>query len=157
MHFPIFVDLTDREILVVGGGMVASRRIRVLTGFCEHITVVAPEVSQEIAGSVSSEPGGCRLTVFQRPFEPSDLDGRHLVLAATDDAGLNRRIAEMCRARGIPVNDCSDQAFCDFQFPAIVQDGDVVIGINSSGKNHRLVKETRQNIERCLGGGNSLL
>ena len=137
MYFPIFVDLTDREILVVGGGTVASRRIRVLTGFCEHITVVAPEVSQEIARSISSEPGGCILTVFQRPFEPSDLDGRQIVLAATDDAVLNRRIAEMCRAKGIPVNDCSDQRFCDFQFPSVVRDEDVVIGINASGKNHR--------------------
>lgn len=155
MYFPIFVDLTDREILVVGGGTVASRRIRVLTGFCEHITVVAPEVSGEIARSISSEPGGCRLTVFQRSFEPSDLDGRHLVLAATDDAGLNRRIAEMCRAKGIPVNDCSDRRFCDFQFPSVVRDEDVVIGINASGKNHRLVKETRKRIERCLGVGNS--
>ena len=155
MYFPIFVDLTDREILVVGGGMVASRRIRVLTGFCEHITVVATEISPEIARSISSEPGGCKLTVFQRPFEPSDLDGRQIVLAATDDAGLNRRIAEMCRAKGIPVNDCSDQRFCDFQFPSVVRDEDVVIGINASGKNHRLVKETRKRIERCLGVGNS--
>lgn len=150
MYFPLFVDLTDREILVVGGGTVASRRIRVLTGFCGHITVIAPEISPEIARSISPDSGGCGLTVFQRTFEPPDLDGRDLVLAATDDAGLNRRIAEMCRAKGIPVNDCSDQKFCDFQFASVVRDGDIVIGINASGKNHRLVKETRQSIERCL-------
>ena len=93
--------------------------------------------------------------MYCRAFEPSDLDGRHLVLAATDDAGLNRRIAEICRAKGIPVNDCSDRKFCDFQFPSVVRDEDVVIGINASGKNHRLVKETRQSIECCLGDGNS--
>lgn len=142
MYFPVFIDLSDKRVLVVGGGKVAGRRVRVLHGFCEKITVVAPRLSPEI---VSFSP-----EIHQRTFEPSDLDGKHIVLAATDDAELNRRIAQLCRARGILVNDCSDQKFCDFQFPSVIQKDDVVIGINASGKNHRLVKETRQRIEQRM-------
>lgn len=143
MYFPIFVDLTDKEILVVGGGAVAGRRIRVLRGFCGRITVVAPELSPEI--------DAVGLNFCRRKFELPDLEDKYMVLAATDDTPLNRRIAELCRERGILVNDASDQRLCDFQFPSVVKDGDVVIGINASGKSHCLVKETRQTIEQCLG------
>ena len=139
MHLPMFIDLTHKRILVAGGGAVAGRRIRVLFGFCRHITVVAPEISPEI--------NSLGLDIYRREFKPSDLDGKDIVLAATDDAQVNRQIAGLCRRRGILVNNCSDQRLCDFQFPAVVQSGDIVIGINSSGKNHGLVRETRRKIE----------
>lgn len=87
----------------------------------------------------------------QRKFYESDLDGKMMVLAATDDKALNAEIAKACRRRGILVNVCSDAALCDFQFPSIVREGDLVVGVNASGRNHRLVKETRKKIEACLG------
>lgn len=146
MFFPLFVDLSEKEILVVGAGTIASRRVRILCDFSKHLTVVAPGISPEI-GELISLYG---FQVEKRQFQEKDLEGKDLVLAATDDAELNREIAAMCRARRIPVNDSSEQSFCDFQFPSIVQSGDVVVGVNASGKNHRLVKETREKIEQCL-------
>lgn len=182
MFFPIFIDLTGKEILVVGAGAVAGRRIRVLLGFGARITVVAPEIGAELvriveaqctdpgtaapdaeavktqapdptAAASGSAAGSASLdvTFCRRKFLPSDLDGKQMVLAATDDGALNRRIAELCRARGIPVNDCSDRENCDFQFPSVVLSGDVVIGINASGKDHSLVREARRRVEQALG------
>ncbi|MCD8336444.1 MAG: bifunctional precorrin-2 dehydrogenase/sirohydrochlorin ferrochelatase [Lachnospiraceae bacterium] len=192
MYFPLFLDLSQKEVLVVGAGRIASRRIRALCGFAGRITVVAlqipaafgsriaPDVPDfrksagkapdekteslhetgemcetgKICGTAESEVpaddmevSGTRIRTFERSFLTSDLEQKDLVLAATDDAELNARIGALCRAKGIPVNICTDAEDCDFQFPSIVEDGAVVVGINASGKDHRLVKETRQRIE----------
>ena len=150
-YFPLFADLSDKRILIVGAGMIAARRLRVLCAFAGQITVTAPRVSEEV--ELLLEEYSFRL--LKRPFRESDLDTAQLVLAATDDASLNCRIAKLCRQRNIPVNDCSDRRNCDFQFPSVVCSGDVVIGINASGKDHRLVKETRKKIERCMNNEGS--
>jgi len=179
MYFPLFLDLSEKEILVVGAGTIASRRIRALCGFAGRITVVALKVPMEFGGRVSPdgldfrkkparerentgenaeygipmgdmEIAGTRLIVFEKPFAESDLNQKDFVLAATDDAGLNARIGALCHAREIPVNVCTDAKQCDFQFPSIVEDGAVVIGINASGADHHLVKETRQRIEKLF-------
>lgn len=146
MHFPIYLDLSDKEILIVGAGAIAARRVRTLCGFAGHMTVVAPKIAPTIRGLALGYP----ITILQRKFESGDLEGKFLVLAATDDSEQNRCICELCRQRGILVNVCSDQTLCDFQFPSIVQKDDLVIGINASGKNHGLVKRTRQELEAFM-------
>ncbi len=124
----------------------ADRRVHTLLGFAGHISVVAPETTDGLRRLADS--GDVR--VFRRIFEPEDLEGRDIVFAATDDIRLNREIAALCRKKGIPVNVSSDQSLCDFQFPSVVKDGDVVIGINASGKDHHLVRETRKKLEDFL-------
>lgn len=146
MYFPIYIDLSDKEILIVGAGTIASRRIRTLCGFAGRMTVVAPEIAPEIQALAGSYP----ITLRRRKFEKADLDGKFLVLAATDDHAENESIGALCRELGILVNICNDQALCDFQFPSIVQKGELVVGINASGKNHGLVKKTRQELEAFL-------
>ncbi|MCD7842278.1 MAG: bifunctional precorrin-2 dehydrogenase/sirohydrochlorin ferrochelatase [Lachnospiraceae bacterium] len=173
MYFPLFIDLSEKEILVIGAGHIASRRVRSLCGFAGHITVVAPRISDEYPaqkrflstedrsgrddGENSSAPEesedpdtGTKITTVIRCFKESDLDGKDLVLAATDDRDLNRKVFDLCRARGIPVNVCSDSGLCDFQFPSVVESGAVVVGINASGRDHHLVKETRKRVETLL-------
>ena len=83
-------------------------------------------------------------------FFPEALGGMDLVLAATSDAKLNGEIGRLCREQGIPVNVCSRKEDCDFFFPSVIQKGDLVIGINASGKDHRLVKKTRQELRSFL-------
>lgn len=144
--FPLFIDLSEKNILFVGGGAVADRRVHTLLGFAGHISVVAPETTDGLRQLADS--GAVR--IFYRIFEPGDLEGRDLVFAATDDIHLNREIAALCRRKEIPVNVSSDQSLCDFQFPSVLLDGDVVIGINASGKDHHLVKETRKKLEDFL-------
>ena len=168
--FPLFLDLSHTHLLVVGAGQIALRRIRALLGFAGRITVVAPDAAPGLSDILTEtvetetvkaweerrfcEPDVRKRTKVvweQRKFCESDLDGKMMVLAATDDKALNAEIAKACRRRGILVNVCSDAALCDFQFPSIVREGDLVVGVNASGRNHRLVKETRKKIEACLG------
>lgn len=147
MFFPLFVDIGQKNILVVGAGTIATRRVAVLCRFASRITVVAPEISDALVRLAQEDV----VTICRRRFEVSDLDHAELVFAATDDAKLNQEIAVWCRERRIPVNVSSDAGLCDFQFPSVVCAGSAVIGINASGTNHRLVKETRKKIEQCMG------
>ena len=142
MYFPLYVDLSEKNILIAGGGRIASRRARVLQQFAGQITVVAPQFAETLRAL--GETGRVRL--IRRAFDVGDLEGRDLVFAATDDKELNRQIFQACKERGIPVNVCSDQTLCDFQFPSVFIAGDVVSGINASGKDHRRVKEGGQEL-----------
>ena len=148
MYFPLYVDLTEKNILFAGGGKIAARRVHILMRFAKHITVVAPRF-EESFGELEEES---QIRLVQRTFDFSDLIGRDLVFAATDDTELNRQIYEACKEQGIPVNVCSDKNLCDFQFPSVVISDDVVIGINASGKNHRRVKQVRQELEKYQTG-----
>ena len=148
MYFPLYVDLTEKNILFAGGGKIAARRVHILMRSAKHITVVAPRF-EESFGELEEES---QIRLVQRTFDFSDLIGRDLVFAATDDTELNRQIYEACKEQGIPVNVCSDQNLCDFQFPSVVISDDVVIGINASGKNHRRVKQVRQELEKYQTG-----
>ena len=112
-YFPLFVDISEKEILFVGGGKIAARRINALAPFTQRITIVAPEADGSILGL--TEEG--EVSWIMREFEDEDLEEKDLVFAATDDAELNEQIALMCRQKGIPVNVSSDKILCDFYFP----------------------------------------
>ncbi|MCD8369127.1 MAG: uroporphyrinogen-III C-methyltransferase [Clostridiales bacterium] len=145
-YFPLFVDLTGKKIRIVGAGSIASRRAAVLADFGAEILVTAPEGTQEME---NLDAAG-RICWVRRPFETEDLENVELVLAATDDAGLNAEIVRQCRERGIPVNDAGEKEQCDFYFPAIARKKDVVIGVTASGTDHRLVRRLTANLREWL-------
>lgn len=146
-YFPMFIDLTDKKILVAGGGTIALRRIRTLLKFRADIRVIAPELCEELA---QLEEEG-KIAAERREYRTPDIDGVQIVLAATDDHEVNRRIWEECRAAGVTVNVADDRSLCDFYFPSIVMTEDTVIGINCGGEDHAKVKETRIKIEEMFG------
>ena len=111
-YFPMFVDIKKKKCLIVGGGTVALRKVQVLLDFGADVVVVAPEVISKI----KEYP----VTVYQRNFEKEDLQGCELVVAATDDAGLNHEIAEAAQKQKIPVNAVDQQEDCSFIFPSYV-------------------------------------
>ena len=146
LFFPMFVDLSMKRALVVGAGRIAARRAGVLMDFCGEVVVVGPKVHPDL----ESLAGSGRVTLHRRAFEPGDLEGAGLVVAATNDAALNAHIAEMCRARGVPVNVASDRALCDFYFPGVVIDGEAVIGVTAGGGDHRRAKALTDLVRRCV-------
>lgn len=143
--FPVFLDLTDREIHVYGAGRIASRRVETLAAFSPRLTVHAPEASAPVRKAALEG----RLTLKNERYEPGSIpDGAFMVLAATDDSAVNERIFRECREKGILVNVCSDQELCDFHFPGIVTRGELVIGINAGGTDHRLAKRWTDRIRK---------
>ena len=171
-YFPLFVDLSDKTILVVGGGSIALRRAKAIRPFAGTVTVVARHLSGEFAAwaqesaaqaqenAAGADPSAAdrgttpgprgSLRMMEREFRPEDLEGVDLVLACTDDHELNHRITAECRRRGIPANNAADKTDCDFYFPGLVDRDPVVVGITASGQAHHLAKEMREKIETVV-------
>ena len=147
-YFPLYVNLKNRKILVVGGGSTAERRILSLLDFGGSITVEAPGVTPGIAGLA----GEGRLAWRCREYKETSLEGMELVLAATDRPEVNRAVYEACKKRHIPVNCADDKELCDFYFPALVQGAGLVIGVSSSGKDHAKVRRIAEKLRRWLEG-----
>lgn len=153
-YFPMFVDLTDKTCLVVGGGEVAYRKVKTLLDFDAKVMVVAESVCPRLAGlagarNVTSENKmltACgqdaenadaleqKITICVRPFQKEDCDGRLLVVAATDDKELNHNIAEYCKAAGIMVNAVDQKDDCSFIFSSYVREQNLVAAFSSGGK-----------------------
>ena len=150
--FPLFVDLSGRRALVVGAGVVATRRVKTLVQFCGRVDVIAPQAHPDI----EAEAAAGRVSLSLRPFDFADLEGADLVVAATDDPDLNARIAGRCRALRIPVNDASDRALCDFYFPGVAVDGGVAVGVTASGGDHRRARAVTERIREALARGGAV-
>jgi siroheme synthase-like protein len=143
-YFPMFVDLSDKKVVVVGAGTIAKRRIRALIEFTEHLVVIAPEVNQEL--KELEETG--RITILRKHYEREDIYDASLVIAAASDNRTNQEIYTACKCLGIPVNVFTDKSKCDFFFPAIVADDEMVVGISSGGR--RKSKEVAAKIRGLL-------
>lgn len=146
-YFPLFVNLEGKQIFVYGAGTIATRRMESLLEFGCEITVISPEVSQEVA--VWAEQGKFSLRK-ERYFQGQIPEDVFLVLAATNDADVNRTIAKECKNRQIPVNVCSEKELCDFYFPGLAIKEDVVVGITAGGANHRLAREVTEKVRKYL-------
>jgi precorrin-2 dehydrogenase / sirohydrochlorin ferrochelatase len=141
-HYPIFLDLKDRPVLVVGAGKIALRKAKGLVEAGARVTVVAPEVLPEF--------DRLPVRVVLRPFRASDLAAAVLVFAATDDRAVNHRIGVAAKARGLLANVADSAAECDFVVPARLQRGDVQIAISTSGRSPRLSADLRRKLESVL-------
>jgi len=141
-HYPIFLDLKGRPVLVAGAGRVALRKTRGLVEAGARVTVVAPAWVPEFAE--------LPVRMLKRRFRESDLRGMALVFAATDDRAANRRIGEAARRLGIFANIADAAAECDFVVPARVERGMVQIAIATGGRNPRVSAELRRKIEAVL-------
>jgi siroheme synthase-like protein len=154
-YFPIFVDLTDRRILIVGAGEIASRRAGILADFGAEITVIAPDGTAEMKKLEAQK----KVCWQHRACEAEDLQELlkqewYMVLAATDDTALNSRIVLASHTAAILANNASDHSQCDFFFPAIVENDDLVIGVTSTRQDHRLVRRIAVRLREWLKENN---
>jgi len=145
-YFPMFVDLSEKRILVIGGGRIAARRINTLLLFAENIKVVAPRICEELS---ELEQQG-KIVWVKRGWKEADTVGMDMVLAASDNSAVNHRAVVFCNESGILVNSADDKKKCDFYFPAIVEKDDLIIGIGANGENPAKVKAARQQLEDLL-------
>ncbi len=145
-RFPLFLDLSQMQVLLVGGGAVAVRRAKTLVRYGPDLTVIAPRAEGELDELAAQG----RLKLRRRAFEDADLTGQFLVLAATDDRELNTRIAALARRKGSFANNASDREDCDFFFPAVVLEEKLSIGLCGNGEDHRAVAKAAGAIRRLF-------
>ncbi len=148
--YPLFIDLEGRPVVVVGGGMVAWRKIEALHRAGARVKVVAPEVVERIA----QDDG---LEVVRRDYEPGDLDGAWLVIAATDDEETNVAVSRDADSRRVFCNIVDKPGLCSFIVPSVVEKGPIKIAISTGGVSPALSKKMRLRIGKLLGDEYSIL
>ena len=142
-YFPLFLDLSGKTVLIVGGGPVAARKARVLLDYGPRVLVCAPRFVPQL-----EELSGAEL--LRQPFVPELLEGVSLAVAATDDRVLNRTVSQLCREGGIPVDVADSREESTFLFPAVVRRGRLSVGISSGGSSPTACAYLRRELERAL-------
>lgn len=152
MRYPVFLKLEDKLCVVVGAGRVAERRVRGLCDASARVRVVGITATEGILKL--ADEGAIHLC--QRAFEPSDLDGSALVIAATDRADVNRAVQAAAKCRGILFCGADRHTDSDFIVPAVVQRGDLQVAISTGGKSPAYTALLRREIEAFWEDGQLL-
>jgi uroporphyrin-III C-methyltransferase/precorrin-2 dehydrogenase/sirohydrochlorin ferrochelatase len=145
-YLPLFLKVESRPCLIVGGGEVAARKAELLLRAGARLTVIAPEIGAELAalaerGVIDHE---------RREILSEDLQGRALVIAATDDAALNRRVSDLAHGRFLPVNVVDQPELCSFIMPSIVDRSPVIVAVSTGGASPVLARLIRSRLETLI-------
>ena len=146
-YYPINLDINGRNCLVVGGGAVGLRKVNTLLDCGARVTVVSPEVESQI--EQMAQKG--RVQLERRAYTTSDLDGKFLVIGATDDNTLNRKISWDAGRKKMLCNIADVPDACNFILPSIVQRGDLIVAISTSGSSPAFAKTLRKELEARYG------
>ena len=153
-YFPLFMDLNNKPVLVVGGGEVACRKIDALLRAGAYVTVVSPKVAPYLESLVKD--GKC--VWIKNFYSSSVLDQPFVqVWATTDNPELNHQVHKEAKQRGLLVNVVDDQPYCDFITPSMIDRGRIQIAISSGGASPVLVRNLRETIEAVLPSNLGLL
>ncbi len=145
--FPTFLKLENRPVLVVGGGTIATSKIPSLLDAGAHVTIVAPKLNPQLVERVRNR----EINWLPKPFEPADLTGQFLVIAATSLREVNESVFLEADKRSILCNAVDDIEHCHFYYGSIVQRGDLQIAISTNGKSPSLAQRLRKELERQFG------
>lgn len=146
-YYPVNLDIRRQTCLVVGGGAVGTRKVKTLLDCGAAVTVVSPEVTNPLSALAEEN----RISLKQRPYQASDLDGVFLVIGATDNMDLNRTIHDDARKRGKLCNIADQPDLCNFTLPSIIERGDLIIAISTSGKSPAFARRLRKQLSAQFG------
>ena len=142
---PLFLNLTGKPVLVVGGGDVALRKVQTLLKAGARITLVAPEVNDSLTALASKQ-----LRIINSDYQPWHIEGQRLVIAATDDNQLNQQVSDACEAADIWVNVVDQPELCGFTFPSIIDRSPLMIAISTGGKAPVLGRLWKEKLETLI-------
>src|SRR5437899_12930936 len=145
--FPAFLKLTNRRILVVGGGSIAAQKIPSLLEAGAQVHVVSPKLAPQLSEWVRNQ----QITWSAKSFDPQDLDNAFLVIAATSLRDLNAHVYREADRRNILCNAVDDIDHCHFYYGSIVQRGDLQIAISTNGKSPALAQRLRKALQAQFG------
>jgi precorrin-2 dehydrogenase/sirohydrochlorin ferrochelatase len=146
-YYPIQLDILNRPCLVVGGGAVGTRKVKALLACGARVTVVSPEATTELQETAAQG----RITLHRREYAGTDLDDIFLVIGATDREDLNRQVRSDAERRRILCNIADQPDKCNFILPAVIERGDLVITVSTSGRSPAMAKKLRRSLGRQFG------
>lgn len=146
-NYPVYLNLTDRLCIVVGGGKVAERKVHSLLECGARVRVISPEASQAILtlGSLG------RIELVRREYYSDDVAGAFLVISAVANEQVNAQVADDCFQRNIPVNVVDDPEKCSFIVPAVLRRGALSIAISTDGKSPTLAQKIKNDLKSQYG------
>lgn len=145
-YLPIFLNLREQHCLVVGGGTIAARKASLLAQAGASITIVAPDISEELGSAAA----GNNYRLVTRGFLESDLERMQLVIAATNVREVNEQVSSLCKGRGIPVNVVDKTDLCSFIMPSVIDRSPMQIAISTGGASPVLARMLRTQLESTI-------
>lgn len=142
-YYPLFLELSGRPCLVVGGGPVAQRKVEALLGVGASVTVISPTLTADLEVLAKDR----RIRHVGRAYRSGDLVGHQLAFVATDDGQVNGAVAEDGRRQGVWVNAADDPAHCDFILPSVLRRGELVVAVATGGSSPALSRAIRAELE----------
>jgi uroporphyrin-III C-methyltransferase/precorrin-2 dehydrogenase/sirohydrochlorin ferrochelatase len=146
---PVFLQLHDRDCLVVGGGEIAARKAGLIRRASGRVTVIAPA----LCASLAEQSLHGEIVHRAAEFQPADVDGFAIVVAATDDEAVNAAVSAAARARNIPVNVVDRPQLCTFIFPSVVDRSPVLVAVSTGGASPVLARLLRARLETIIPAG----
>jgi precorrin-2 dehydrogenase/sirohydrochlorin ferrochelatase len=146
-YYPVFLDIQNRNCLVVGGGDVGRRKVLMLLNCGAVVTVVSPTADEKLLELAANN----LIELINRPYQASDLDGMFLVIGATNNDKLNLQIKRDTEHLNILCNIADRPEACNFILPSVVNKGDLVIAISTSGKSPAFAKKLRKDLDKKFG------
>lgn len=145
-YFPMFIDMRNLKVLVIGAGSIATEKLDKLIDFTTQITVIAQRVEEEAHSLIEEH----QLTLEQRVYKKGDIEGFDIVIVATDTVALHKKIYEESRGSRVLVNSVDNTEYCDFIFPSYVQKDDLTIAFSTGGASPAFAKQIRQYCEKSI-------
>ena len=146
-YYPVFLDLKGKKCILIGGGSVALRKVNMLLDHDAQVEVVSPEFCDELESLVKSGV----IKAERRNYRSGDLEGKFIVIAATDNRETNEQIAAEANQKGILINVVDTPDLCNFIIPSYVRRGDVTLAISTNGKSPALARKIRTKLEKQFG------
>lgn len=137
--FPLFFDIEDKKVVIIGGGVIGTRRAKVLADFNAFITVISPQVTEELKSLIENNTK--KINWIQREYEQGDCQQAFLVIAATSKRQVNESVGREAKEAGVLVTVADRKEESDVFFPGIARKENMVIGITASGRNHKTARK----------------
>jgi len=146
-YYPVYLDIRGKRCVVVGGGEVALRKVRMLLDHGASVEIVSPELCPDLGQLVDEG----QLQVTGREYRPGDLEGAFVVIAATNDASTNEQAAAEATERGILINVVDVPGLSNFIVPSYLRRGAVTVAVSTGGKSPALARRIRRELEKKFG------
>lgn len=143
---PIFLNVKQRDCLVVGGGQVAARKVALLEKAGAAITVISPDLCDDLAALAAAGT----ISHISRGFDDADISNQAVIIASTDDKKVNQRISAIAQEKGIPVNVVDNPGLCSFMMPSIIDRSPVQIAVSTGGASPVLARLLRGRLESSI-------
>lgn len=145
-YFPMFMDMKNLKVLVIGGGNIASEKLEKILDFTKKITIISLKVEKKTQEIIDENS----LTLFDKAYQIGDIQGFDIVIVATDTVDLHQAVYEESREYGILVNSVDDTQYCDFIFPSYVQKGDLTVAFSTGGASPAFAKKIRKYFDKMI-------